>query len=86
MFNEIIKFYSEYDEHNRLLDKNSIERIRTQEIISRYLPNRKLKILDIGGATGVYSFWLSSLGHKVDLIDLVPKHVDQAREREKKWV
>jgi ubiquinone/menaquinone biosynthesis C-methylase UbiE len=84
MYDDIINFYSEYDEENRLQDHYSLERIRTQEIISRFLKSSKLKVLDIGGAAGVYSFWLASLGHEVDLIDLVPMHIEQAALTEKK--
>ena len=83
MKNTIINYYINYDEKGRLTERHSIERIRTQEIISRYLQKRKLRILDIGGANGIYAFWLASLGHSVDLIDLVPKHIEQAREYER---
>jgi ubiquinone/menaquinone biosynthesis C-methylase UbiE len=82
MDNIIVDFYSNYDEQNRLLNRYSIERIRTQEIIQRYIQEKSLKILDIGGAAGIYSFWLAELGHSVDLIDLTPKHVIQAKEHE----
>jgi ubiquinone/menaquinone biosynthesis C-methylase UbiE len=78
----IVDYYTKFDEKNRLT-RHSLEKIRTQEIISRYLSKDKMKILDVGGAAGVYSFWLSSLGHIVDLMDMVPKHIDQCREIEK---
>jgi ubiquinone/menaquinone biosynthesis C-methylase UbiE len=83
MNDPIVDYYSNYDEKNRLIVRHSLERIRTQEIISRYLVQKNLKILDIGGAAGVYSFWLSKLGHSVDLVDITPKHIDQAKEHEK---
>jgi ubiquinone/menaquinone biosynthesis C-methylase UbiE len=76
---EVIDFYEDYDEIDRL-DGFSIEKIRTQELILRHLNGNSLRILDIGGGTGVYSFWLSSLGHQVHLIDALPKHVKQARD------
>lgn len=47
---EIIDYYLKYDEKDRLADRHSLERIRSQEIISRYLSKDKLRILDIGGA------------------------------------
>jgi ubiquinone/menaquinone biosynthesis C-methylase UbiE len=78
--NNIIDFYSTYDEKNRLLSRHSLERIRSEEIINRYLKTDRLRILDIGGAAGVYSFWLANLGHSVNLIDLTPKHIQQANE------
>jgi ubiquinone/menaquinone biosynthesis C-methylase UbiE len=80
---DIIDFYSMYNEKDRLVFRHSLERLRSQNIISRYINSNNLHILDVGGATGIYSFWLSSLGHKVDLIDLVPKHIDQVKEIEK---
>lgn len=79
MYEKVIDFYSSYNEKDRLIERHNLERIRSQEIISRYLPlNTTMHILDIGGASGIYSFWLASLGHSVDLIDLTPKHVKQA--------
>jgi ubiquinone/menaquinone biosynthesis C-methylase UbiE len=82
MTNDIIEYYSTYDEKGRLLNRHSLERIRSQEIILRYLLLENQKIIDIGGAAGVYSFWLASIGHTVDLIDLVPKHIQQVQEIE----
>ena len=82
MVNEIVEFYSEYNEKGRLIERHSLEKIRTQEIILRHLAKKPQKIIDIGGAAGVYSFWLAELGHIVDLIDLVPKHIQQIKEIE----
>jgi 2-polyprenyl-3-methyl-5-hydroxy-6-metoxy-1,4-benzoquinol methylase len=82
MSDTIIEYYSNYDEKNRILIRHSLERIRTQEIINRYLDLNKKKIIDIGGAAGVYSFWLAELGHSVELIDITPIHIDQAKEHQ----
>ena len=82
MTGKIIDFYSKYDEDKRL-DRHMIEKLRSQAIISRFLYKPDMKILDVGGATGVYSFWLASLGHKIDLIDMVPAHIDQCKKKEK---
>ena len=82
MSDTIVQYYSKFDEKSRLQDQHSLERIRTQEIISRYLNSNTLSILDIGGAAGIYSFWLTGLGHKVDLIDLTPKHIEEAKKVE----
>jgi ubiquinone/menaquinone biosynthesis C-methylase UbiE len=38
-------------------------------------------VLDVGGASGVYSFAVADLGHEVHLVDIVPKHIEQARAR-----
>jgi 2-polyprenyl-3-methyl-5-hydroxy-6-metoxy-1,4-benzoquinol methylase len=82
MSDTIVQYYSRFDEKNRLQNRHSLERIRTQEIISRCLNSNKASILDIGGAAGIYSFWLAGLGHKVDLIDLTPKHIEEAKKVE----
>ncbi len=31
-------------------------------------------------STGIYSFWLASLGYHVHLIDIVPRHIEKARQ------
>src|ERR1044071_6162251 len=54
-----------------------LEKIRTQEIIQRYL-NSSMNIADIGGATGAYSFWLHDMGHRVHLLDAAEFHVEAA--------
>jgi len=80
MTNEILAYYSSTDEKDRLAADFSLERIRTQEIILRYLPPTPVNLIDIGGAAGVYSFWLADQGHQVTLVDLTPKHIEQARQ------
>lgn len=72
-------YYTTHDEKNRLNKREGIlEKIRTKEIISRYLHRKNLNIADIGGGTGEYSVWLKKLGHKVSLIDLTPDHIKAA--------
>jgi ubiquinone/menaquinone biosynthesis C-methylase UbiE len=79
---EIVEHYGSYDEARRLTGGfGFFERERTQELVARYLPAPPAVILDIGGAAGVYSFWLASLGHRVHLVDIVPRHIEQARQR-----
>jgi SAM-dependent methyltransferase len=77
---EIIAYYTRaYDETRRLQnDIGPLERTRTQELMQRYLPPPSAVVLDIGGATGVYSFWLAGLGYEVHLVDIVPAHIEQA--------
>ncbi len=41
-------------------------------------------ILDVGGGPGRYSFWLSEMGHSVHLVDILPLHIRQAREFQRK--
>jgi len=80
---EIIRYYDSGIESVRLqTDVFQLERIRTQEIILRHLKEKSLKILDIGGGSGFYSFWLSGLGHKIHLVDPVRMNIKKAREME----
>jgi ubiquinone/menaquinone biosynthesis C-methylase UbiE len=76
---QTIDHYNNYDEASRLKgDIGPLELARTQELIARYLPPPGAVVVDVGGATGVYSFWLASLGYSVHLVDLVPRHIEQA--------
>lgn len=80
---EIIAHYTDsYDESERLTDGfGQLERARTLELIARFLPEPPSVVLDVGGASGTYSFFVAGLGHEVHLVDLVPKHVEQAKSR-----
>ena len=70
------------DEDSRLLQGwGQLELARTQELIVRALKSAPAKVLDVGGGSGIYSAWLASLGYEVYLLDLVPKHIEQARKR-----
>lgn len=55
-----------------------LEKLRTQEIILRYLKSNMV-IADIGGATGVYSFWLHDMGNAVSLLDAAEFHIEMAK-------
>ncbi|HEY7161714.1 MAG TPA: class I SAM-dependent methyltransferase [Acidobacteriota bacterium] len=79
--NHILQHYDLIRETDRLSSGfGLLEKERSKLIISRYLNEKRLKILDIGGAAGVYSFWLASLGHEVHLIDFTPRHIEQAKK------
>ena len=68
-------YYEHSDEDGRLKAADGeIEFLRTKDILLRYLPEGNLRIIDVGGGSGPYSFWLSDLGHEVHLLDLVNKH------------
>lgn len=70
------------DEDSRLTQGwGPLELARTQELILRFLPPAPARVLDVGGGSGIYAAWLASLGHEVWLIDLVPKHIEQAGKR-----
>ena len=77
---DVLRYYESSREADRLVrgDVDRLEFIRTKELLSRWLADRPLDILDVGGASGRYASWLASLGHQVHLVDPVPLHVDQA--------
>jgi SAM-dependent methyltransferase len=77
---DVMRYYDRGQERDRLTAANRLELIRTQELLTRLLPETPARILDVGGGPGRYSAWLASLGHDVVLIDPVALHVDQARE------
>ena len=57
------------------------EKVRTLDLLDRFLPPAPALILDVGGAAGVYAFPLAEKGYVVDLIDPVLLHIEQAKER-----
>jgi ubiquinone/menaquinone biosynthesis C-methylase UbiE len=77
---DIIDFYSEHSDHQRLAGGwGLLEFARTQEIVRRHLPAGRRTILDVGGGTGGYAEWLGELGHEVHLVDVTPEHIAAAR-------
>lgn len=73
------EFYRLYDEADRL-GVDSVERVRTLDVLLRYLPSPPAVIFDVGGATGVYAIPLAERGYEVHLVDAAPNHVAQAAE------
>jgi ubiquinone/menaquinone biosynthesis C-methylase UbiE len=76
---EILEHYDLGMEQDRLEEGRSrLERVRTQELLSRHLPPAPAVVLDVGGAAGVHALWLAKQGYEVHLVDPVPLHVEQA--------
>lgn len=75
---DILEYYDRGGEDTRLDD--SIELLRTKVLLQRYLP-QAAEILDVGGASGVYATWLAGQGHRVKLVDPVPRHVESAQAK-----
>jgi ubiquinone/menaquinone biosynthesis C-methylase UbiE len=76
----VVAHYTTGYEKDRLdTGPGQLERARTQEILTRYLPPAPVDVVDIGGGPGVYAAWLAARGYRVDLLDIVPLHVEQAR-------
>ena len=79
---EILNYYNAGQEAGRLETPFSQwEKIRTFDLLERFLPSPPAVILDVGGAAGAYAFPLAEKGYIVDLIDPVPLHIDQALSR-----
>ena len=79
----ILEHYNKGNEKDRLNNLNPLEKIRTWDILNRYLPKNTKIIADIGGGPGVYAFMLSEQGYEVHLLDAVPLHIQQANEIDK---
>ena len=79
---EVLDYYDKDDEDGRLLESEGrLEYCRSKLIIQRFLPPPPAAILDVGGGTGPYSFWLAALGYEVHLLEPVQKHINVAKER-----
>jgi ubiquinone/menaquinone biosynthesis C-methylase UbiE len=78
---KIVAYYSDSDEQSRLSASfGQLEFIRSQNIIGRYLVAPPAVVLDVGGAAGMYSCWLAKEGYQVHLVDIVPLHIEQAKQ------
>jgi SAM-dependent methyltransferase len=68
-------------ERGRLLSDGEprLELARTLELLDRFLPAPPADVLDVGGGPGVYASILARKGYRVELIDVLQLHVDQAR-------
>lgn len=79
---EIAAYYASYPEEGRLAKGSSrLEFERTKEILARVLPPAPARVVDVGGAAGVYSAWLAERGYEVHLVDATPRLVEEARRR-----
>jgi SAM-dependent methyltransferase len=78
---DVIAYYGTGLEADRLAaGVGALELARTQELILRFLP-AAAEVADVGGAVGRYAGWLAARGHRVELVEPVPLHVELARER-----
>ncbi len=68
------------DDRLRLRAHGVLERLRTQELLGRFLPPPPAVVLDVGGGTGVHAEWLAALGYTVHLVDPVDEHVAAAAQ------
>lgn len=76
---EILDYYARGGEESRLrYGAGRLELWRTQDILRRVLPEPGGRLLDVGGASGVHAEWLAADGWRVEVVDPVPLHVEQA--------
>lgn len=81
---DIHRYYAQGKEHERLTSgENRLEHLRTQELLTRYLPEAPATIYDVGGGSGVYALWLAGQVYDVHLLDAMPLHIEQALESAK---
>jgi len=75
----LLDFYHDrYAEDARLRRSphGRLEFLRTRELLRRHLSGPDLRILDVGGATGIHAAWLAADGHRVHVVDPIPAHVE----------
>ena len=78
----IASYYERRPEEVRLTQGASqIEAARTKKLLLRFLSPPPGVVLDVGGAAGAYSFWLSSRGYDVHLVEPVGRLLDIAVSR-----
>ena len=84
-FDRVREYYKKFDEDNRLINDNSgkLEYEMTMKSLNKYLPKNGV-ILDLGGATGVYTFPLAQKGYQMYLADLSPDLIEKAKEKASK--
>ena len=79
---EIVEHYGAFEENDRLnTPHGQLEFLRTQTVLRQELPGPPAIVYDVGGGTGPYADWLGSLGYESHLIDIVPRHIEQARSK-----
>lgn len=82
---EIVDFYTGTKEEARLLSgPPQLEFERTKQLLARVLPPPPANVIDVGGASGPYAFWLASQGYAVHLVDVTPRLVQEASRRSEK--
>lgn len=81
MDDDFVRHYAGGIERDRLVaGGDSLELVRTLELLREALPPPPARVLDVGGGPGVYAARLAGQGYAVRLLDMVPLHVEEARE------
>jgi SAM-dependent methyltransferase len=75
LYPEVLAYYEQLGEVDRLTPPmGRLEFLRTWDLLRRILPPAPARVLDVGGATGVYAGPLAAAGYRVHVIDPVPAH------------
>jgi len=78
----IEQYYAEFAEADRLTSgMGQLEFERTKRISQRFLPPPPAIVVDVGGGTGPYSFWLAELGYETHLTDCSERLVELCKSR-----
>lgn len=82
MNNEIVKYYENYKEEDRITTNNA-RRIEYLTTIKKFdeIFTESLEILDCASGTGVYAFSLADRGHKLTATDITPRHISYIDEQ-----
>lgn len=76
---EVRSYYERRPEEHRLLSGPAqLEAVRTKSLIEQYAPQPPGVVIDIGGASGAYAFWLAERGYDVHLVDASERLVNEA--------
>ena len=71
LINSFNKLANTYDEETNSFSHKIVEYITRENLLKELpLPNKKLKLLDLGGGTGKNSLHFSKLGYNVTLLDI----------------
>ena len=73
-------YASGYEETRLNAGSGKLERHRTEEFLTRFLPPAPAQILDVGGGPGTYACWLAKQRYEVHLLDITPLHVELAKQ------
>ena len=79
----LVRFYTEeYDEAQRLLitPHGRLELLRIRQLLRRKLPPPPASVLDVGGGPGIHAAWLAEQGYAVKLVDIIERHITEARD------
>jgi SAM-dependent methyltransferase len=77
---EMRAYYALLGERERLRvpAHGRLEYLRTWDLLTRILPPAPARVIDVGGATGVYAGPLAAAGYLVHVVDPMPEHVSEA--------